>query len=304
MTSIQERDLRQFTDVDFGAGSVAVPVRIMDFERYVAELPKYFALDGDIAMSHVLSVLSSTFPEGEKFFVRSVAAVRDRISDPQLLADIDGFIGQEQMHGWQHQVLNERLAGYGYPTRGIDAYVRGLYWVRERMQSKKVNLAFTAALEHYTATLAELLLTDEEARKAVGKRGARDILTWHALEESEHKAVAFDVYKAVGGGEVMRIFIMFLTDLLFILETGIMGVVSIAKDRDARRHPAKLARSLARLPKSPFVSRRALRILAEYHRPGFHPNDRDTKRLIADWRRALFGREGQLTGLVAQPADE
>jgi predicted metal-dependent hydrolase len=271
----------------------------MEFERWVADLPKYFAEDGDIVMSHVLTVLSSTFPEGEKFFVRSVAAVRDRITDPQLLADVDGFIGQEEMHGREHHVLNERLADYGYPTRGIDRYVRGLYWVRERIQSEKVNLAFTAALEHYTATLAELVLTDDEARKAVGRPGARDILTWHALEESEHKAVAFDVYKAMGGGETMRIVVMFLTDLLFILETGVMLLVSLAMDADARRHPRKLARSFVRLPRSPFVSLRAVRILAQYHRRGFHPNDRDTRQLIADWRQALFGRDGELTHLRA-----
>ena len=280
-------------------GSDTVPVRPMEFERWVADLPKYFAEDGDIVMSHVLTVLSSTFPEGEKFFVRSVAAVRDRITDPQLLADVDGFIGQEEMHGREHHVLNERLADYGYPTRGIDRYVRGLYWVRERIQSEKVNLAFTAALEHYTATLAELVLTDDEARKAVGRPGARDILTWHALEESEHKAVAFDVYKAMGGGETMRIVVMFLTDLLFILETGVMLLVSLAMDADARRHPRKLARSFARLPRSPFVSLRAVRILAQYHRRGFHPNDRDTRQLIADWRQALFGRDGELTHLRA-----
>ena len=269
----------------------------MEFDRWVADLPKYFAADGDIAMSHVLAVLSSTFPEGEKFFVRSVAAVRDQITDPALLADVEGFIGQEEMHGREHQVLNDRLAELGYPTRGIDSYVRGLYWVRERIQTKKVNLAFTAALEHYTATLAELLLTDEAARQAVGKAGARDMLTWHALEESEHKAVAYDVYKAVGGGEVMRIFVMLLTDLLFIFETSIMGVISMAMDREIRRHPLKLARSLARLPQSPFVSLRAMRILAQYHRPGFHPNDRDTRQLIAEWRQALFGPQGELTSL-------
>ena len=216
----------------------------MEFNRWVENLPKYFAADGDMMMSHILAVLSSTFPEGEKFFVRSVAAARDQLTDPQLLADVEGFIGQEEMHGREHQVLNDRLAEHGYPTRGIDTYVRGLYWVRERIQSKKVNLGFTAALEHYTATLAELVLTNEEARNEVGRSVARDILTWHALEESEHKAVAFDVYKAVGGGEFTRIVTMLLTDLLFIFETGIMGVISVAKDRDARRHPVKLARSI------------------------------------------------------------
>jgi uncharacterized protein len=271
----------------------------MEFNDWVTDLPKHFAADGDIVMSHVLAVLSATFPEGEDFFVRSVAAVRDEITDPKLAADLEGFIGQEEMHGREHRVLNDRLAEHGYPTRGINAYVHGLYWVRERIQSKKINLAFTAALEHYTATLAELLLMDEEARAEVGRSTARDILTWHALEESEHKAVAFDVYKAMGGSEFMRIFIMYLTDLLFILETSIMGVVSVLMDRDAWRHPVKLARSLRRLPQAPFISMRAAQILAEYHRPGFHPNDRDTRQLIAEWRQALFGRDGELTEVLA-----
>ena len=282
-----------------GMAPAKIPVRPMEFDTWVAALPKYFAADGDIVLSHALTMLSSTFPSGEDFFVRSVAAVRDEITDPQLLADVDGFIGQEEMHGREHRVLNDRLAELGYPTHGIDRYVQGLYWVRERIQSKKVNLAFTAALEHYTATLAELLLTDEEARTAVGPSTARDMLMWHALEESEHKAVAFDVYKAVGGSERMRIVVMYLTHLLFIVETSTMTLISIAMDRDARRHPVKLIRSLAHLRQSPFVSIRAARILAQYHRRGFHPNERDTKQLIADWRQTLFGTDGRLARLLA-----
>src|SRR3954462_9651522 len=300
-TAVRETQIRDALRVEADqvvGGTAEVPVRPMEFSKWVADLPKYFAADGDMIMSHVLTVLSSTSPEGEKFFVRSVAAVRDQLTDPQLRADVEGFIGQEEMHGREHQVLNDRLAEHGYPTRGIDSYVRGLYWVRERIQSKKVNLAFTAALEHYTATLAELLLTDEEARRAVGRPGARDILTWHALEESEHKAVAFDVYKAVGGSETMRIVVMYLTDLLFIVETSIMGVISVLTDRDVWRHPMRFARSLGRLPSSPFLSWRAVRILAQYHRRGFHPNDRDTRQLIADWRNALFGRDGELTDVL------
>jgi predicted metal-dependent hydrolase len=278
-------------------GSAEVPKRVMEFDEWVADLPKYFA-NGDIVMSHVLTVLSSTFPDGEDFFVRSVAAVRDEINDPKLRADVEGFIGQEEMHGREHRVLNEHLAELGYPTRGISKYVKGLYWVRERIQTKKVNLAFTAALEHYTATLAELLLTNEAARDAVGNRAARDILLWHALEESEHKAVAFDVYKAMGGSERMRVIVMWLTHLLFILETSIMALISIARDRDARRHPLKLAASAARVPKSPFLSMRALKMLAQYHQRGFHPKDRDTEQLIAEWRQTLFGNEGELTEVL------
>ena len=92
---------------------------------------------------------------------------------------------------------------------------------------------------------------------------------------------------------------MFLTDLLFIFETSVMGVISVLKDGYALRHPVQLLRSLAKLPGQPFMSLRAVRILAEYHRPGFHPNDRDTTALIAEWREALFGRDGELNEVLA-----
>jgi len=279
-------------------GSDEVPKREMEFDEWVAALPKYFAKDGDVVMSHILTVLSSTFPDGEDFFVRSVKAARDQITDPKLLADVDGFVGQEEMHGREHRVLNEHLADLGYPTRGISTYVRVLYWIRERIQSKKVNLAFTAALEHYTATLAELLLTTEEARNAVGKPGARDLLLWHALEEAEHKAVAFDVYKAVGGDETTRIIVMWLTHLLFIFETSVMAAISIAKDPNTWKHPLQLLASLARLPKSPFLTMRAPKMLARYHRRGFHPNDNDTSQLVSEWRQRLFGNEGELNEVL------
>jgi predicted metal-dependent hydrolase len=97
----------------------------------------------------------------------------------------------------------------------------------------------------------------------------------------------------------MRIVVMLLTDLLFLFETSVMGAVSLAKDREAWRQPGRLARSIAALRHSPFVSWRAVRILAEYHRPGFHPNDRDTTGLIAEWRDALFGRDGSLNAVLA-----
>jgi predicted metal-dependent hydrolase len=250
-----------------------------------------------MVMSHVLAVLSSTFPEGENFFVRSVASARDEIDDPTLRADVDGFIGQEEMHGREHRVLNERLAEHGYPTRGIDSYVRGLYWVRERIQTRKVNLAFTAALEHYTATLAELVLTDERARDEVGRSTARDILTWHALEESEHKAVAFDVYKAMGGGERMRIWTMKAVRLGFVVGMVLEIAATLLVDPAAYR-PGNLRASWKRFRRSPIVSASVWRQLREYDRRGFHPNDRDTTVLVDEWRSRLFGDAGEISDLL------
>ena len=280
-------------------GTPAVPTRVMEFDTWLDDVPKHFARDGDIVMSHVLTVLSSVFPDGEDYFVRSVEAVRDRIEEPRLREDVEGFIGQESMHGREHRALNERLAELGYPTRAIGAYVRALTSFRERFQSERANLAVTAGLEHYTATLAETLLTDPQARAEVGHDGVRHLLLWHALEEAEHKAVAFDVYQHVGGTERMRIATMWVIHMSFVLETSIWTLISLAMDPAARRHPLRVLRSLRRLRRSPFTSPRLLRQLLQYNRRGFHPNDRDTTQLVAEWRSRLFGSEGDLRELLA-----
>jgi uncharacterized protein len=277
----------------------AVPTRVMEFDSWLDDVPKHFARNGDIVMSHVLTVLSSVFPDGEDYFVRSVEAVRDRIEEPRLREDVGGFIGQESMHGREHRALNERLGELGYPTRAIGAYVRGLTTFRERLQSERANLAVTAGLEHYTATLAETLLTDPQARAEVGHDGVRHLLVWHALEEAEHKAVAFDVYQHVGGTERMRIATMWVIHLTFVLETTIWTVISLAMDPAARRHPLRVLRSLGRLRRSPFTSPRLLRQLLQYNQAGFHPNDRDTTELVAEWRSRLFGSEGELREVLA-----
>ncbi|HET6792965.1 MAG TPA: metal-dependent hydrolase, partial [Acidimicrobiales bacterium] len=217
----------------------------------------------------------------------------------ELVKDVEGFIGQESMHGREHRALNERLAELGYPTRAIGRYVRALTAVRERVSGKRGNLGFTAALEHYTATLAELVLSDPDARAEIGHPGFRYLLMWHALEEAEHKAVAFDVFRAVGGSERVRILTMWLTHLTFVVETSGWALISLAMDRDAWLHPLRVVRSLLRLRKSPFVTPRAARQLLQYTQRGFHPNDRDTSALISEWRERLFGPEGELTDVLA-----
>jgi predicted metal-dependent hydrolase len=280
-------------------GSEHVPMRPMQFETWFREVPKYFAADGDIVMSHVLAVLSSVFPDGEDYFVRSVSKVKDTITDPDLAEDVEGFIGQESMHGRQHRAFNDRLAELGYPTPAIGRYVQSVTAVRERIQGTKANLGFTAALEHYTATLAETLLGDPDARAQVGHPAAQHLLMWHALEEAEHKAVAFDVFRSVGGTERMRQVTMWLTHLTFVLETGTWAAISLARDPYARRHPVEVAKSAWKLRTSPFTKPAPVKRLFEYHRRGFHPNDRQTAELIATWREKLFGPQGALVDLLA-----
>ena len=275
-----------------------VPARRISFEESLRDLPKHFAAEGDLIESHLAAALSSLFPDGEDFFVRSVRHHRDQITDPALRKQVAGFIGQEAVHGREHRVLNDRLDELGYKTvKPMERFTRWGLTKREKIAPPISNLAATAALEHFTATLAELLLSNEEVRAQFGHDAIRDVFVWHALEESEHKAVAFDVYKAVGGSERMRVWTMKGIRIGFVVGLVLQVAVSLLLDRTTYR-PGRLRRSWRHFSRSPLVSRALWEQLKDYDRPDFHPDDRDTTELVAEWRARLFGDEGALNDLL------
>jgi predicted metal-dependent hydrolase len=269
-----------------------VHTRRIKFSYPTGSLHQHY-VDDDLVMSHVVAVLSGMFPEGEDFFVRSVRDLRHKVDDPELGSQVAGFIGQEVTHGREHRELNERLAAMGYRSLKVDRSVRRLLALNERFLSRRHRLAITAALEHYTATLAECLLSKPEAQALLGETEVRSLLLWHALEESEHKAVAFDVYRAAGGPEWLRILTMRITTAMFLEEVIRHTALSMLRDR-ATYNPVRLFRSLAALRHSPFLSRDVWHRLNSYNRKGFHPDDWDATELIERWKAELFGDEGAL----------
>ncbi|MEB3071372.1 metal-dependent hydrolase [[Mycobacterium] vasticus] len=270
----------------------AVQPRRIRFNYPVATLDRHF-VQGDLVMSHMIAHLSAVFPEGEDFFIRSVRRYADQITDPDLKDQVKGFIGQEMTHGREHRALNERLHEMGYPTRRIDRLVARRQEVIERRFSPLTCLAITAALEHFTAVFAETLLSDERAQALLGTTEVRSMLLWHAIEESEHRSVAFDVYRAVGGDETRRIRTMRIIRFTFPLTVMVNTVISLFGDR-AAYHPVRLVRSFAALRHSPFLTRTVFRRLGTYNEPGFHPDDFDNAALLQHWTTELFGERGAL----------
>ncbi len=270
-----------------------VPTRRISFESSVRDVPKYFAAEDDLIMSHTIAALSSVFPDGEDFFVRSVRQFRDQIADPELKEQVKGFIGQEAVHGREHRALNDRFDELGYPSKRFERVTRWGLETREKIMSPKANLAATAALEHYTATLAEVVLSEQAARDLISTPQVSDLLLWHALEECEHKAVAFDVYKAVGGTERVRKVTMNVVTFGFLVGMSIQILISLLGDRNTYR-PRNLLRSLRRLRHSPFLRPEVWHRLRDFNRPDFHPDDHDTEALLERWRDELFGADGRL----------
>lgn len=279
----------------------AIPTRRISFEASLGELPKHFAFEGDLILSHLAANLSALFPDGEDFFVRSVRHYRKQITDPELKAQVAGFIGQEAMHGREHRMFNDRLDQLGYPTKRIERFTKWGLGNRERFAPPISNLATTAALEHFTATLAELLLTNEETRNLFGHDEVANLFLWHALEESEHKAVAFDVYKQVGGKERMRVVTMNLTRYGFVIGLTVQVILSLLGDRETYRR-GKLRKSWKHFRKSPLVTGDLWAQLKDYNRRDFHPNDRDTDALVTEWRERLFGDNGTLNEKLVRSA--
>ncbi|MHB8464055.1 MAG: metal-dependent hydrolase [Acidimicrobiales bacterium] len=275
-----------------------VPTRRISFEASLRDLPRHFSADGDLITSHLAAGLSAVFPDGEDFFVRSVRHFRDQVTDPELKRQVAGFIGQEAMHGREHRAFNNRLDELGYPTKRFERITKFGLQIRERVLSAKSNLAATAALEHFTATLAELVLSSEETQRLFGHQEVKNLFLWHALEESEHKAVAFDVYKAVGGTERMRVVTMKLLRYGFVVGMSAQVVVSLAGDRATYRR-GNLRRSWNHFRRSPLMRRELWDQLCDYDRPDFHPEDRDTTQLVERWRTELFGEHGTLNDKLA-----
>lgn len=278
-----------------------VPTRRISFEESLQDLPRHFAADGDLILSHLAASLSAVFPDGEDFFVRSVRHFRSEIVDPDLRRQVAGFIGQEALHGREHRAFNDRLDELGYPTKRFERVTARFLAIRERVMSPPANLAATAALEHFTATLAELLLSSEETRQLFGHDEVRNLFLWHALEESEHKAVAFDVYRAVGGTERTRVWTMNFLRFAFVIGMAVQVGISLLGDRATYRR-GNLRRSWRTFRRSPVMQREIWDQLRDYNRPDFHPDDRETTGLVEQWRAELFGESGSLNDKLATAA--
>jgi hypothetical protein len=154
---------------------------------------------GDPVRTAFWNALSSLFPVGEQFFMDSVRPFMDRIQDERMRRDVRAFCGQEAVHSREHQRYNQALcAARGVDLAALEARMRrNLAYARENVPPVG-HLAVTVAYEHFTAILAHQILTEPSWTSDMPAE-MRRLWVWHAIEETEHKAVAFDVFMAVNG---------------------------------------------------------------------------------------------------------
>lgn len=253
-----------------------IHVRRMDFE-FDDSIPKYW-FDNNPHLTMFLTAFSATFPEGEMGFVRSVRAFQSTINSPKLQAEVRAFIGQEAHHGKEHDALNQLMERKGVAAQRISDRIKaGIAWYEKRVSPARF-LAHTCAAEHLTAIFAAQVLSHPERLDVVDAR-VRPLLLWHSVEESEHKAVAFDVYKDQVDNYWIRVGEMALVTLM-------MSVITLKHTHELLRTDgqagnfASAKRAISYLYGKQGLLSGILPKYLSYYRPNFHPKDHDTQHLL------------------------
>ncbi len=271
-SDLKDRPEITVRDIRFGAGAVSSA-------HWLGEDPFATAF---------FNALSVTFPQGERFFMDSVRRFKAGLP-PKLAAEAAAFVTQEAMHTREHVAFNKLVAEQGYDVEALEARTRRRLAIA-RAREPRVQLAVTMALEHFTAILAHALLARPAHLEGAGAE-AQALWRWHAIEEIEHKAVAFDTYMAVDRKTfaplrwLRRSLVMLVSTIILIDAVGSNMRDLLAQD--GIKGWRAFSGTMRYVFVKPGIARQVAGLYFSYFRPGFHPWAHDDRALIQDAERAL-----------------
>lgn len=255
--------------------SIPIP-RELDVD--LSKVPRHW-MAGAAVPTAISNGINLLFPHGERFFVRSVHHYLDQIDDPHLRAQVKAFFKQEGHHAKAHDDLNAVMRGHGFSIDAFLARYKAIsLWVEARLPPA-LNLAGTAAAEHFTAILAHgaftrgmLDQTDPTMQK---------LLAWHAAEEIEHKAVAYDVLQRVNPSYALRVaglaYATVMLSAFWVWAAAMLMRQERLSLRDIRRQLSMMRR------RDPIIRRVFVAGIKQYLRRDFHPRDNANDHLAAEW---------------------
>lgn len=276
------------------------PVRRMNFN--FDAVPEYW-MSGNAGLTHFMTALSALFPAGEKFFIDSVRAVRyhPMLKDnAELQKEISAFIGQEAMHTHEHVGFNASAQKFGHDVDTLDRHTDTVIQATRKLLAKiakpvgitqeMVDLTATTALEHFTATIASQLLSNSHIQELMSDETMKTMWLWHAIEENEHKAVAYDVFEGVFGKGVkayaLRTSSLVISMLTLFFVQNYFLLRLLKQDQQLNLENLKMIYRYAYSPSKGVITGMAKEMLL-YFKPSFHPNDVDTTSLLDTWKAKL-----------------
>ncbi|MBK9327881.1 MAG: metal-dependent hydrolase [Sphingobacteriales bacterium] len=255
-------------------------IRKVNF-KFEKPFPKHWYNDNPVA-THFMNAQHLAFPDGEKFFIRSVKAFAEVYkNDPELKKRVDNFIGQEGTHYAEHQKFWDIMESQDLqPMKFVDFFRKTAWngienWARTTLTKNnlgnKISLSVTVALEHYTAMLAESGIINKDITEKMPQE-MKDLFMWHAAEEIEHKSIPFDVLKRVDDSYALRVGGMAIATwgLWFYLAVGTAVLTYNDKDVKAKDIPKDLISFLSRFRQS--FGGTLTKQFGQYFRRDFHPD--------------------------------
>lgn len=243
--------------------------------------------------------LSASFPRGEALFIEAVRNYRED-TPPRLAGEIRAFIKQEVNHSREHLAFNRIARDAGYDISNVETRINAM--VDESLTKPPIlQLAITMGLEHFTAIIAHLFLTDPDSLASEGL-GDMELWRWHAAEEIEHKGVAYDTWLHATRDwparkrYMVRCLVMLRTSKRFI-SNRVRDSLEIMEQDGLTGFSARW-KLLRYLVGKPGMLRRIFPAWLSYFRPGFHPWDHDNRELIA-----LYDSPFEDANLMAVPAE-
>lgn len=248
-----------------------IPREKLDFDLE-GDIPKYW-FAGDPFKTRFFDAMSTIFPEGERFFISCVRDYRDQISDPHLQQEVKDFMRQEAQHGIVHSQYNNRLKAQGIDVDALERILKHfLFKIERRYLPRAQTLAETAAAEHMTAIMAHAFCERKDLFQKADKR-MRAMYAWHAMEEVEHKAVAFDVMQKIAKvGYFRRVTALLMVTLGFNINALLFARYMLKVDGFSRWQRTKMSlKGLWWLLKPGGLYMPLAGSYLSYFKPGFHP---------------------------------
>jgi predicted metal-dependent hydrolase len=234
-----------------------------------------------------INALAVHSPYFERFLGAVCRQARPRIRDPRLLADVSTLIGQEAHHAFNFIEMNRFLAGRYPKVAALDARARADFERALAKDSLRRQVGFVAGYETFTFLAGMVVLGDYDALMGDADPVIRSMWIWHQVEEVEHGAVAFELYRALFGEHEWYRKWMVVAAFAYITRQAAEGYLHMCKVEGELSTPRRAWRALHF-----FVSfalrlvRLALPALSSRYHPRSHPMVNHLQSPIAiGWRR-------------------
>ncbi|MFZ0331362.1 MAG: metal-dependent hydrolase [Acinetobacter bohemicus] len=292
--SIKATLAKKFAGTSFSLGqqSPIVPIRHMKFDFDPQQIDYKFYMNAELASAYFAS-LSIFLTYGEDLVIDTARYHRDFIQNPLLKKRVTSLIGQEALHSKLHEELNDAFLQVDLPVKLFRTWAGWVFDYGFNRLPQPMKLSLMAAIEHFTAVLAEYMMNHEAIFFESQDEKQRAIWMWHMLEESEHKDIAFDVFQTLSNNYALRIagfFPALITILVLISAASLLvpfyrkpkNLISLSYWQDMHRSVGLI------FGLKDGVYGSSIRHIFDYLRPDFHPNDHDTSAFLAYYKQRLL----------------